>query len=253
MSQMSTRVRRAVMTTAERFGVEEQAKRLRAMTNAGLRRDLRDHAALRLLLAATLRPGDSAIEVGAHTGDVLRDIVRLAPDGQHLAFEPLPDLFAGLEREFGAQANVALHRLALADERGETTFQHVLSAPGYSGLRRRDLPGTHEVREIPVQVERLDDVVPAGFVPRFMKVDVEGAELEVLRGARETLARHRPLLVFEHGQGGIEHYGGTPGALHDLLVGDCGMRVFDLAGEGPYSRERFVEVFAEPIWNFLAR
>ena len=61
------------------------------------------------------------------------------------------------------------------------------------------------------------------------------------------------MVIFEHGVGGFERYGAPPGELHDLLVGDCGLRIFDLAGEGPYSRARFEEVFTEPIWNFVAR
>ncbi len=248
----TARARRAIMTTAERLGVEEHVKRLHALTDAGLRRDLRDHAAMKLLVAARLRPDSHTVEVGAHTGELLREIVRLSPGGRHLAYEPLPDLFAGLEREFGGVGGVELRCAALANEAGETTFQHVVSSPGYSGLRLRDLPGEEEVREIGVRTERLDDALPAGLAPAFVKVDVEGAELEVFRGARETLARHRPLVVFEHGQGGIEHYGGTPGELHDLLVGDCALRIFDLAGVGPYTRTQFEAVFSEPIWNFLA-
>jgi hypothetical protein len=61
----------------------------------------------------------------------------------------------------------------------------------------------------------------------------------------------RPVVVFEHGSGGADIYGTHPHQVFDLLDG-VGLRIFDLAGVGPYSRERFNEAFTEPIWNFLA-
>ena len=88
------------MRTAERLGIEEQVKRLRALTNAGLRRDLRDHSAMRLLTAVALDSDGHGIDVGAHEGAVLREMARLAPRGRHLGFEPIPELRARLEAEF---------------------------------------------------------------------------------------------------------------------------------------------------------
>ena len=94
----------------------------------------------------------------------------------------------------------------------------MLTAPGFSGLKRREMAAGEEVREITVETARLDDVLPDGFAPSLLKIDVEGAELLVLRGAAEAVARHRPMVIFEHGVGGFERYGDTPGDLHDLLV-----------------------------------
>ena len=249
----TTRARRAVMRTAERFGLDERLKQLRALTDAGLRRDLRDHEAIKLITAVQLSPDAHTVEVGAHEGAVLRELVRLAPEGRHLAFEPIPELRTRLERDFGELPNVEVRGSALSDANGEASFQHVTTAPGFSGLRRREMSADEEVHEITVTTERLDDVLPDGFEPSFMKIDVEGAELLVLRGAAETIAKHRPLVVFEHGAGGFDNYGARSGDLHDLLVRDCGMRIFDLAGDGPYSRQQFEALFTAPIWNFLAR
>jgi Methyltransferase FkbM domain len=108
-----------------------------------------------------------------------------------------------------------------------------------------------DVRQIAVQTERLDDVLDDSYVPTLIKIDVEGAELGVLRGAVETLHRHRPVVVFEHGLGGADLYDTHPTELFDLLDG-AGMRIFDLDGVGPYSCEQFEATFVEPIWNFLA-
>ena len=248
-----SRALRAVMRASERLGIEDQVKQLRALTNAGLRRDLREHTAMRLLVAVALRHDGHGIDVGAHQGSVLGEMARLAPDGRHLGFEPIPELRMALEERFAASTNVEILGTALSDAAGEATFHHVVTAPGYSGLRRRDMPAGEEVREIAVTTARLDDVLPEGFRPALIKIDVEGAELLVLRGAADTVARHKPMVIFEHGVGGFERYGAPPGELHDLLVSACGLRIFDLAGEGPYSRARFEDVFTEPIWNFVAR
>jgi FkbM family methyltransferase len=246
-------VRHRVMRVAESLGVDEQVKQLRALTNRGLRRDLRDHAALRLLVAATVRRDAHTIDVGSHRGDVLGELVRVAPEGRHLAYEPIPALAGDLQARF---PTAEVRNAALFDSPGEATFHHVVDAEGYSGLMRRDLPGGAHVAEIPVRLERLDDALPDDFLPSFIKIDVEGAELQVMRGGLETIRRHRPVIVFEHGKGASDHYGTTPDMAYDLLVEDCGLRIFDLAGDGPYTRERLRQTFegavAQPVWNYVA-
>ena len=64
--------------------------------------------------------------------------MKLAPDGTHLAFEPIADLYyQGLVDSFSSYPNVRIYNLALSDTVGEATFQYVVSNPGYSGLRRK--------------------------------------------------------------------------------------------------------------------
>lgn len=204
---------------------------------------------LRLLIAYCLAPGDNCIDVGAHAGDVLREMIRVAPEGRHIAYEPIPALAAALEREF---PGVDVRAAALADRAGEASFVHVRSNPAYSGLRVRTYPGAEQLETIAVRTERLDDSLPAGYVPALIKVDVEGAELSVFRGAVETLARHRPIVFFEHGQGAAEHYGASSSEIHDVLVAQAGLRIFDERGGGPYSRAAFEGLFEQPIWNYVA-
>jgi FkbM family methyltransferase len=217
----------------------------------GEHRELLDRHAMKLLIAAILAPDGQAIDVGAHSGAVLREIVRVAPAGKHLAFEPLPDHYEYLRREF---PQVDVRNVALADRSGSASFVHVEAAPEYSGLRERTYPGYEDSprRTLTVTTERLDDALPEEFEPALIKIDVEGAELLVMRGAVETLRRHRPVVIFEHGIGATDRYEYGPGDVHDLLCGEVGMRIFDFDGQGPYSRDQFIEVFPEPIWNFVA-
>lgn len=104
--------------------------------------------------------------MGAHEGSVLREMARLAPQGRHLGFEPIPELREKLELEFGEGSNVEVRGTALSDSAGEVTFHHVVTAPGFSGLRRRDMSAGEEVRPIPVATARLDDVLPEALSPR---------------------------------------------------------------------------------------
>ncbi len=215
------------------------------------RRNRLDDDALRRLIAFGLAPDANCVDVGAHAGDVLADLVRCAPRGRHVAFEPLPELAADLRRRF---PEVRVEEAAVADEPGRATFTRVVGAPALSGLRdRSDGAG---VEHFDVRLTTLDEALPADYVPALIKIDVEGGELGVLRGAVETLRRHRPVVVFEHGRGGAAHYGTRPEDVFALLVDDVGLRIYDLDGGGPYDVEHFAaEAFAERggRWNWVAR
>jgi FkbM family methyltransferase len=240
-------VRRAVVAV----GLEGPARRVkRALEPAATTRDRRDQDHLRAILAAALAPDANCVDVGANVGDVLADMVRLAPHGRHIAFEPLPALAADLGARFPA---VDVRAVALGDADEPAEFVHVITRPGWSGLRERPYPGDERVERITVTLARLDDVLPDGYVPAFIKIDVEGGELDVLRGARRTLAAHRPLMAIEHGLGSADYFGARPHELHGLLT-ELGYRVFDLDGDGPFSVDAFVETFnAARRVNFLAR
>jgi FkbM family methyltransferase len=251
------RLRRTVRSSMARLGREEQARRLqgrlreaRSAFDGELRRELRDDHGMRVVLAAVLRADSNAIDVGANEGAVLEAIVRIAPAGRHVAYEPIPELH---ERLVGQFPGVDVRQAALSDSTGTASFTHNLEAPAYSGLRQRvDIHTSPDaLRQITVGTERLDDVLEEDYIPTLIKIDVEGAELGVLQGAVETLRRHRPFVLFEHGLGGADLYDAQPTEVFDLLTA-AGLRVFDLDGVGPYSREHFEATFIEPIWNFLA-
>jgi FkbM family methyltransferase len=241
------RLKRAALRTG--VGAPLRAVK-RRFEPAHVRRDRADHARLQSLLAEVLRPDSSALDVGCHEGAVLAEIVRLAPDGRHVAWEPLPELCARTAARF---PDVDVRCAALSDRAEERDFVYVTTLPGWSGFRARPYPGDQSTETIRVRTERLDDVLPEGFAPALIKIDVEGAELEVLRGGIETITRHRPVVVFEHGAGSADHYGTAPADVWDLLDG-AGLRVSGLDGGGPFSRTGFENEFAraEQV-NFVAR
>lgn len=216
------------------------------------RRGRADHLGLAIALRATLGPSDDAIDVGAHIGEVTSQILTSAPRGRVLAVEPLPHLAADLRRTM--PSNVIVEEVALVDEAPEQLeFLHVRNNPGYSGLRERDYPDEPEIERITVKTARLDDLVERHDLrPRVIKIDVEGAELGVLRGARRTILTHKPVILVEHGTA-AEGYGESPDTLFDLTE-DLGLRIFDFDGYGPYSRAGFnAAVSPEGYFNFLLR
>ncbi len=163
----------------------------------------------------------------------------------------MPHLQAELARRY---PSADVRRVALSDHNGEAEFTYVPTLAGWSGFRETSYPSHHEVQRLTVDVQRLDDALAADYVPALIKIDVNGAEREVLTGAMRTLTQHKPLVAFEHGLGAADRYGTRPGDIFTLLIDEVGMRIFDFQANGPYSRERFIEAFerSERV-NFLAR
>jgi hypothetical protein len=83
-----------------------------------------------------LRRNLNGIDVGAHAGNILRQMVDIAPRGKHYAFEPLPHLSQELSERF---PQVIVHQAAVSDKSGESEFLFVENAPAYSGLRPRSI------------------------------------------------------------------------------------------------------------------
>ncbi len=141
-------------------------------------------------------------------------------------------------------------QLALAASPGRAQFCYFTKLDGWSGLHRNpaisDERGGPELIE--VQVSTLD-VELAELAPAVIKIDVEGAELAVLEGGPSTLARARPLLIFEHVAETARAYDGASGRLWDLLS-ELGYLVFSATGAGPFTRSAFAE--PSSVVNWLA-
>jgi FkbM family methyltransferase len=152
----------------------------------------------------------NCIDVGCHKGEILDLMRAAAPQGRHWGFEPIPVLYEALKSKY-AQTNCTISPIALSSSAGEAQFNYVTSNPSYSGLLRRkyDRPNEEDT-SITVQTARLDDVLPGGYNADLIKIDVEGAEMLVLEGARETISRGKPVVIFEHGIGASDVYGTKP-------------------------------------------
>lgn len=197
------------------------------------------------VMRRVLRPDSSCIDVGAHSGSMLEEILELAPRGSHHAFEPLPRYAARLRSRF---PQVQVHEAAVGDEMGEVEFVHVVNAPAYSGLRERDYDRPDvKLERVRVREVRLDEVIPESSAIAFIKIDIEGGEFHALRGAQRTVRRCRPVVVFEAGAQSTGRYGVVPEDLYRLVTTDlaCSLSTMErwLAGAPPYDEPEFGEAW----------
>lgn len=178
----------------------------------------------RRIMKAYLRPTSNCIDVGCHKGEMLRSMLKHSAKGIHSAFEPIPEYFQRLEKEYGTRCRVFPY--ALSDHKGVESFQFVRNAPAYSGLKKRRYDTTHpDIQQIEVQVETLDTHIPADMHIDFIKIDVEGGEFGVLKGGVRTIQRCKPLIIFECGMGASDFYGTQPEVLYDFLTLECGLNI----------------------------
>lgn len=214
------------------------------------------------LYASILKPGDVAVDGGAHVGLHSLGMARhVAPGGRVIAVEALARLANGmLARQIashGFTETILVENVALGRAAGEAVFHDVSEAPGYSGLRARtDLPGklNETIREVQVRVEMLDTLAARHALPgrpvRFIKLDLEGGEFDCLLGARATLERDRPVVVFEHAQAAAAKlYDYTKDSFFEFFD-SIGYRLTTLLGE-PLTREVWGTGYA--VWYVVAR
>lgn len=160
----------------------------------------------------------NCVDIGVLDGEILELFLKYIPKGEHSGVEPIPEKIELLKAKFKSFGNIHLYNFAAGSKNEESTFNLVVSNPSYSGLRKRDYPREEEVKEIKVAVKRLDDILPADRKIDLIKIDVEGAEYDVLLGAESVLSRYKPILIFEFGLGASNHYGVDAKMLYEVLA-----------------------------------
>jgi len=152
-------------------------------------------AAETVLIRRLVTSSDVFVDVGAHIGYFALVAAKYA---RHVvAFEPSPKTYSYLQRNIQLNkelaSKVTAHLLGLSDHSGTATLFYSPEDPGGSSLRPVEWTNTTDET---VTLETLDRVVSARPVA-FIKIDVEGAELDVLRGGREMISRDHPIVLCE--------------------------------------------------------
>ncbi len=153
------------------------------------------------LVWKSLKPGMVFLDIGAHHG--IFSVVaakRMAGEGQVIAFEPSPREHRRLNLHFrwnGLRCARA-EQIAVGSDCGESPFFEVVEGDATRGGLRPPESGDAVVG-IPVKTISLDQYVSEQRLPRvdFIKLDVEGGELEVIQGAIKILTEHRPVVLCE--------------------------------------------------------
>ncbi len=173
----------------------------------------------RIFLGNALQPGDTFVDVGANLGIMTLAAARaIGPTGKIFAFEPFPQTKRLLERTVWANGLadiVTIHQAAVSNKGGTAEF-FIGPTCGHNSLF--PLEETHLAEaavsgsggKVQVKMVRLDETIPAGTSIRLIKIDAEGAELEVLESAA-ALIRAQPeiSLVVEFGPTHLKRRGLT--------------------------------------------
>lgn len=160
-------------------------------------------------LAEHLHAGDTFFDIGGNVGFFTVIGARLVgPAGHVYVFEPVPENAATIRRNLALNhfEHVTLFEKAVAQASGEAAL-HVSSYSGGAALASVGEPP--ELKEtITVSLVSIDDLVAQQVVrpPTVVKIDVEGAELDVLRGMAHTLQTFKPVIIYEIDDGAEEPF-----------------------------------------------
>lgn len=175
------------------------------------------------LFVSHIDPDRDVIDVGANVGFFTNLAARKLETGRVLAIEPTAAAFDRLTRNIahnGIESRAIAWRGVAAAEAGELTLNVVEGREEYSSLGAIVHPSvegeTTAIETVPAQT--IDALVREhDLKPAVIKIDVEGAEMDVLRGARETLKIHRPVVISEVSAPLLRTAGASPAAIVQLF------------------------------------
>jgi FkbM family methyltransferase len=161
---------------------------------------------LQRIIRKYVAPGDAVYDIGANMGYVSLSLAKLVGErGRVIAFEPIPRNVELFRRniEDNQLANVQLLAVAASDKCGEAVIRVVENPSTASLVWHRDNPAAVG---LVIKTVVIDDLVDMGDLPEptFVKIDVEGAEGQVLKGMRRTVAKARPIVFVECSDAGRE-------------------------------------------------
>jgi len=187
-------------------------------------------------LRARIRPGDTCVDVGAHVGYyALQMALWTAPGGRVIAFEPNPlarDVLETNVRLNGLGDRIVVEPLAVSDASGTAPLFHGSETTGLSRIGAPNPESGDAGRPVDVKVVSLDEYCGQHAVaPRWVLVDTEGLELQVLSGARRLLADRGVGFVIEMHPDLWSRGRETTATEFERLMTGCGRSIVPLTGQ----------------------
>lgn len=180
-----------------------------------------------------LKFGDHILDVGAHLAVHTKQFAELVGStGRVLAFEPLEYFCGIITSEMRPLPQVEVRQLALSNFIGETSFTVARGTPEESGLKKKlhfTNPEIADLTEVSVSVSTIDQEVSNWSRLDYIKLDIEGAELDCIEGGGNTISRFRPIVSFECGHAGYGSYGKTKSDFF-AWAENHGFTIFDILG-----------------------
>jgi FkbM family methyltransferase len=171
---------------------------------------------LRIALSL-IKDGDYVLDIGANIGFYSLAIAKRYPHSFIHAFEPIPETFEKLVDNSAQFKNIYAHNYPLTDKYETIKFFYDRSEPGAASMR--NIRETDKAIAIKVNTQTLDGL--AQFFTRidFIKCDVEGSEIFVIKGGIEAIKEHKPIILMEMLRKWTAKFGYTPNDTIKLLRG----------------------------------
>jgi FkbM family methyltransferase len=211
----------------------------------------------------TLPPGAVFIDIGAHIGyyTVLASLL-VGAEGRVVAFEPTPRTRSELSCNTAGLDNVDVVPMAAWDAPARLTLRDFGRRQcSFNSVMAPRLKGNPRCESIEVEAIAVDDwLVAHAIVPAFIKIDAESAEYRILRGLRDTIERHHPILSIEIGDYNLPGVPCSADLIRSLL--ELGYYAWQYCG-GEFVKHRMADYYGydnlifmptrPPTWNAARR
>lgn len=198
-----------------------------------------------------LTHGATIFDVGANIGWYSLLLSKWFPESQIWAFEPIPSTYETLKQNItlNGATNITANRLGLSDKEGTIRFFFSQSLSVNASMRK--LSDEQDLQPVDCPVQTLDSFAAQNDLSvDFIKCDVEGAELLVLRGARDTIRRDHPIVFAEMLRKWSRAFDYHPNEIIDLLSRQ-GYVCFASGAEGLHRFSRMDENTVETNFFFF--
>lgn len=173
------------------------------------------------------KPDSICIDIGANKGKILQWMIQAAPMVKHFAFEPIPTLYQQLVQQYSTNAHI--YPIALSNVTANRQYNFVETNPALSGFLKRPYPAHFKEKQIEVTSNLLDHLIDQNLQISLIKIDVEGGEWDVLRGAIQTINRSKPLIIFECGKTGGNLYQFSSTDIYHFFEQEVNYQIFTLS------------------------